>query len=120
MKHNIEFKNFEPDQKTRRLITRLINKLDKQAKRFSPEELFLRVVIEANPVRKLYQVSITMRMPQKTLATKAERHEVTDSLRDAFVEIERQLDAHKATLTGAYAWKRVIRRRELHKLKVKE
>jgi ribosome-associated translation inhibitor RaiA len=117
MKHNVEFKNFEPDQKIRKLITQLINKVDKRAKRFSPEELFLRVVIEKNPVRKLYRVSITMSMPQKTLAAKAERHELTDSLRDAFVEIERQLEAHKATLTGEYAWKRVTRRRELRKLK---
>lgn len=120
MNHNVEFKNLQPDEKIRRLITQLINKLEKRAKRFPPDEMFLRVMIEEIPARKLFHVSITLRMKKKTLATQAERHELTDSLRDAFVEIERQLEAHKATLTGEYVWTRVSRRAELRKLKVKE
>ena len=40
MKHNVEFKNLQPDQKIRRLITELIDKLEKRAKRFPPKRSF--------------------------------------------------------------------------------
>ena len=99
-------------KKIRKLITQLITKVDKRAKRFPPEELSASArCIEENPARKLYHVSITLSMPAKNPGGQSGAPRLTDSLRDAFVEIERQLEAHKATLTGDYAWKRVARRR---------
>jgi len=70
MKHNVEFKNFEPDQRIRKLIDELINKLEKRAKRFRPDEVFLRLMIEENSVRKLYHVSLVLEIPGKRAATK--------------------------------------------------
>ena len=40
MKHNVEFKNFEPEERIRKLIAQLINKLQKRAKRFPPDERY--------------------------------------------------------------------------------
>jgi ribosome-associated translation inhibitor RaiA len=125
MKHNVEFKNFEPEERIRKLIAQLINKLQKRAKRFPPDEVFLRLMIEENPVRKLYHVSLVLEIPgkspaiKKTLATKEERHDLHETLRDAFDEIERQLEAYKATVTGEYVWKRRTRREELRRMKGK-
>jgi ribosome-associated translation inhibitor RaiA len=116
MKHNIEFKNFAADQKVRRLVDGLLRKLDKKAERFSHNDIFLRAVIEENPIRKLYRVSMTLEVPKKTLATREERHDLAESVRDAFAEIDRQLEAHKATLSNEYAWKRAARREKLRKL----
>jgi ribosome-associated translation inhibitor RaiA len=56
---------------------------------------------------------------KKTLATKADRHDLHETLRDAFDEIERQLEAYKATVTGEYVWKRRTRREELRRMKGK-
>ena len=125
MKHNVEFKNFEPEERIRKLIAQLINKLQKRAKRFPPDEVFLRLMIEENPVRKLYHVSLVLEIPgkspaiKKTLATKEERHDLHETLRDAFDEIERQLEAYKATVPGEYVWKRRTRREELRRMKGK-
>jgi ribosome-associated translation inhibitor RaiA len=125
MKHNVEFKHFEPYQKTRNLIEELVKKLDKRTKRFPPDEVFLRLLIEENPVRKLYHVSLTLEIPgkspatKKTLATKEERHDLIETLRDAFDEIERQLEAYKSTLLGEPIWKRPSRREELRRMKGK-
>jgi ribosome-associated translation inhibitor RaiA len=74
-------------------------------------------MLEENSVRKLYRVSITLELPKKTLATNEERHELVAAIRDAFAEIERQLEAHKATLRGEPVWKRRTRREQLRKVK---
>jgi ribosome-associated translation inhibitor RaiA len=119
MKHNVEFKNLEPDQSTRALIDSLIKKLERKAKRFPLDEVFLRVMVEENPVRTLYRISLTMEIPgeapatQKALPAKAERHDLTEALRDAFAEIDRQLEAYKANLRGEQWWKRKARREDL-------
>src|SRR4029077_11579593 len=110
MKHNVEFKNFQADKRIRKLIDNLLKKLEKLAKRFPPDEVFLRLMIEENPVRKLYHVSLVLEIPgkspatKKTLATKEDRHDLLEALRDAYDEIERQLEAYKATVTGEYVW----------------
>ena len=123
MNHNVEFKNFEPEERIRKLIAELINKLQKRAKRFPPDEVFLRLMIEENPVRKLYHVSLVLEIPgkssatKKTLATKADRHDLHETLRLAFDEIERQLEAYKSTLRGEHLWKQRARRDKLRQMK---
>ena len=119
MKQNVEFKNLEPDHMIRKLVNQLTKKLERKAKRFPPDEVFLRLMVEENPARTLYRVSLTMEIPgaapatQKTLPAKEERHDLTEALRDAFTEIDRQLEAYKASLRGEQWWKRKARRAEL-------
>ena len=115
MNFNIEFKGFAPEKDVQKLITQLIGKLEKKAKSFSPDVVYLRLLIEENSERALYRVSITLTLPEKTLATKEERHDLHETLRDAFAEIERQIEAHKATLRGEHTWKRRTRREELRR-----
>jgi ribosome-associated translation inhibitor RaiA len=119
MNHNVEFKNLEPDQTTRELIDSLVRKLEKKAKRFPVDEVFLRLMVEENRARSLYRVSLTMDIPgaapatKKTLPAHEERHDLTEALRDAFAEIDQQLAAYKANLRGEQWWKRKARREEL-------
>lgn len=117
MNLNIEFKNFTPSKEVQTLIQESIGKIEKRAKAFPPDVLHLRLMVEENPARTLYRASTTLKLPQKTLATQAERHDLRDALRDAFAEIEEQLEAHKATLRGEMWWKRRARREELRKLR---
>jgi ribosomal subunit interface protein len=116
MKHNVEFKNFSPEKKIQDLIERLIAKIERKARRFPPDAVFLRLMIEENPARRLYRVSLTLELPQKTLAAQEERHDLHETVHEAFIEIERQLEAHKATLRGDPEWKQKARRDELRKI----
>jgi len=118
MKFNTEFKNFAPEERNRRLIERQVAKLEKRARAFPMDTLFLRIFVEENQARTLYGISITMDVPGKTLATKEERHELEVAIKDAFAEIERQLKEHKSRLRGEHLWKRLGRRGELRKLKI--
>ena len=117
MKHNIEFKNFEPSEAIRERLDGLITKLEKKARNFPPDVLFLRISIEENQVRSLYNVSMTMEVPGKTLAAKAESHDIEVAIKDAFAEIERQLKEHKSRLRREHLWKRLARRAELREMK---
>src|SRR6266478_6345833 len=118
LKHNIEFKGREPDQKVRELIEYLISKLDRKVKNFSSEVVFLRVLVEENPTRTLYPISITLQLPGKTLATREEKHDLVDSIRDAFGEIERQLEKYKSSLRGEHLWKRLGKREKIRQTKL--
>jgi ribosome-associated translation inhibitor RaiA len=111
MNCNIEFKGLAPQIQTQNLIKELITKLEKKTKRFSPDEMFLRLLVEENSTRKLFRVSNTLELPQKTLAAQEERHHLEESVREAFAEIERQVEAHKASLRGEPMWKRRERRK---------
>src|SRR5262245_6351805 len=51
------------------------------------------------------------------LAAQEERHDVEEAVREAFVEIERQLEKHKETLSHSYIYKRPARREELRRQK---
>ena len=102
IKHTIKFKNLEPEERFRSLVENLIAKLERKARNFSPDALFLTTSIDQNKVRTLYQVSITMEVPRKTLAAKGESHEIEAAIKDAFAEIERQLVAHKSRLRGEH------------------
>jgi len=118
MKHNIEFKNMEPNKTVQDLIEYLISKLERKTRNVSPEVVFLRVLVEKNAARTLYPVSLTIQLPGKTLATKEEQHELVDSLRGAFAEIERQLEKYKSSLRGEHLWKPREKRREIRELKI--
>ena len=117
MKFNLEFKNFESDDKTRKLIQRLIAKLDKKLLSFSDDEVFLRLMIEANPARTLFRASLTLTVPEKTISATEERHDLAETIRDAFAEIDRQAEARKAVLRAEPAWKRKARREGLRKVR---
>jgi len=111
MNCNIEFKGLAPQIQIQNLIRERITKIEKKTKRYSPEKIFLRLLVEKNCARKLFRVSITLEVPQKTLAAQEERHDLEETVRDAFAEIERQVEAHKATLRGEPMWKRRERRK---------
>jgi RNA polymerase sigma factor (sigma-70 family) len=117
MRRSIEFKHFEPKQRVQALIESLVARLQKQAKDFPQDLVFLRLLVEENAARKLYHVAITLELPGRTLATREERHDVNDTIRGAFAEIERQLERYKASLRGEHLWKRPARRAQARREK---
>jgi RNA polymerase sigma factor (sigma-70 family) len=73
----------------------------------------LRVFIERNAARALYNASLMMEVPQKTLTAKEEGHDLTAAIRATFDELQRQLQKHKATLRREPMWKRIFKRKQL-------
>ena len=117
MTRNVEYKNFQPDEQTRKIIDRLTSKLERNASSVSPEVLHLRVFVELIPVHTLYRSSIHLDVPGNQLVARQEQHDVKAGIRAAFTDIDRQLKKYKASLRGQH-WQRPARREELRKMKV--
>jgi ribosome-associated translation inhibitor RaiA len=117
MERNMEFRGFAPSKKVRNQIDRLTSRLEKKAAAFSPELRHLRFMAGHNPTRSLYNISIALDLPGKSLAAKEEHHDIEAAIRSAFAEIDRQVEKHKAKLGGKH-WPRPERREELRKMKV--
>ena len=117
MRRNLEFKNFSPSHRLRELVEELIARLDRHAPNSPADTIFLRLFIDENAARKLYHVSLTCDVPGRMLAAQEERHDAEEAVREAFVEIERQLEKHKETLSHSSLYKRPARREELRREK---
>ena len=117
MRRNLEFKNFSPSHRLRELVEELIARLDRHAPNSPADTPFLRLFVDENAARKLYHVSLTCDVPGRKLAAQEERHNAEEAVREAFVEIERQLEKHKETLSHSYLYKRPARREELRRQK---
>jgi ribosomal subunit interface protein len=117
VRSNLEFKNFSPGSRLRELVEELIARLDRHAPNSPAYTGFLRLFVDENAARKLYHVSLTCDVPGRMLAAREERHDAEEAVREAFVEIERQLEKHKETLSHSYHYKRPARREELRREK---
>ena len=117
MRSNLEFKNFSPSHRLRELVEELIARLDRHAPHSPADTIFLRLFVDENAPRKLYHVSLTCDVPGRMLAAHEERHDAEEAVRKVFVEIERQLEKHKETLSHSYLYKRPARREELRRQK---
>src|SRR4030095_11898669 len=114
---NFEFKDFEPDERTKKRIQQLASKLEQQMKTFSPELIHLRLFVERNSARRIYTISITLDLPGKTLAAKERQTGSRAGLRAAFEEIDRQFKKYKDNLKREH-WKRPERRQQVREEKL--
>jgi ribosomal subunit interface protein len=92
--YKLQFRHYEAADHVRQLVEASVARLDRLAVRFPHDAVSLRVVIEKNDVRTLFRVSMTLVLPGRTLATEEERHDETEAAREAFAEIERQLERY--------------------------
>ena len=113
MKHELEFKNFQPTSDMRNRIETGIAHLKRKLHGIEQNPLFLRIVLEGIPEHKRFRVTLTLTVPGKVLAAKEETYDADTAIRAAFDEIEKQLAAYKSSLRGEHWWKRIQRRLEL-------
>ena len=75
MKHELEFKNFEPAPEIRKRIGNGIARLERKLRGLGQDPLFLRSVVEEVSGHKRFRVIVTLVVPHKTLAAKEETHD---------------------------------------------
>ena len=98
MKRSIELKHVGPREHVQRLFEELIDRLGTKLKHFPDDAVSVHAVFEENGTHKLYRTSLTCHVPGHTVAAHEERREAGASIRDAFAELERQLEKQKAHL----------------------
>ena len=98
MKRIIELKHVGPRRHVQSLLEELIDRLEEKLGHFSPDAVSLHAVFEENGSHKLYRASLTCHVPGHVVAAHEEQREAGTAIREAFAELERQLEKQKAIL----------------------
>jgi len=98
MKRTLELKHVGPRHHVHQLLEELIDRLEGKLTHFPSDAVSLHAVFEENGAHKLYRTSLTCHVPGHTVAAHEEDHDPGSSIRQAFAEIERQLEKRKALL----------------------
>lgn len=97
MKHTIELKHVGPAQHVRRLLEELIDRLEERLVHLPKDAVFLHVVFEENGTHKLYRTSLSCHVPGRSVAAREENRSAGTAIREAFEELERQLEKYRTT-----------------------
>lgn len=110
MRRVIELKHVGPKDHVRNLVTDLIDRLEGKLGHLRNEAVSVHVVFEENEAHRLYRSSVTCHVPGRTVAAHEESHDAGTTIREAFAEVERQLDKHRALLRREHLRRRAGRR----------
>ncbi len=110
MKSAIELKHVGPRGHVQHLLEELIGRLEEKLNHFRSDAVSLHVVFEENGTHKLYRASLTCHVPGYTVAAHEEGREAGAAIREAFAELERQLEKRKAVLRHEHERRRSRRR----------
>lgn len=91
VRYQLEFRNGIGTDALRALVDDSIAHLERLAAGFRPDGLFLRIVIQANDVRRLHRVSLKLDIPRRVLAVEEEQRQPDVAIRAAFAELEQRL-----------------------------
>ncbi len=98
MKRFIELKHVGPKAHVRTLIDELIDRVEAKLQGVSGEATSVHVLFEENGSHKLYHTSLSCHVPGHLLAAHEEGRDAGATIRQAFEELERQLDKCHAIL----------------------
>src|SRR5215510_3209521 len=117
MNYTAEFRDWTPDQATRELLKKQIDRVQRLTRTRRPESFSLRIVIDRNAKRRLYRVAIRLELPGPDISSSEERHDLREAIHDAFAEVRRQLEKYRDQLRHTSEYKRRSRRERLRQLR---
>jgi ribosome-associated translation inhibitor RaiA len=111
MKRWIEIKRSGAREQVRRLLEELSDRLEEKLRHFPGETVTLRALFEENGRRTLSRIALTCHVPGHTIAAHEEDRDAGLVIREAFAELERQLEKQKAIARH----ERLLRRSKQHR-----
>ena len=97
MKRFIELKHVKAKDHVRGLLEELMDRLEHKLRHFTNDAVSLHVLFEENGGHALYRAAVTCHVPGHTVAAHEEQRDPGTAIRQAFAEIERQLEKRKAS-----------------------
>lgn len=98
MKRLIDLKHVGPSDQVRGLLDELLDRLESRLQHFPQDALSAHAVFEENKAGKLYRMSLTCHVPGHVAAAHKEAREAGAAIREAFQDVERQLDKQVAVI----------------------
>ena len=109
MKRFIELKHIGPRTQVRKLIDELLDRLEHKVRHFSPDAVSAHVLFEENGTRTLFRASVTCHVPRRMVAAHEEQRDPGAAIRQAFKEVERQLEKQDTMERQRHRRKRAVR-----------
>ncbi|MBI2104787.1 MAG: HEAT repeat domain-containing protein [Candidatus Omnitrophica bacterium] len=110
MRRIIELKHVRAKRHVQILLDELLDRLEEKLQHFSGEAVSVHALFEENGSHKLYRTALTCHVPGRTtVAAHEEQREAGLSIREAFKELERQLEKQKAAVRHERLLRRVKR-----------
>ena len=113
MRRIIELKHVGPKQHVRHLIEELSDRLNDKLQHFSEDAVSIHVLFEENGTHRLYRSAVTCHVPGHMVAAHEESRQAGATIREAFAEVERQLERCSAIIRGERLRRRSARTRRL-------
>ncbi len=98
MKRLIDLKHVGPSDHVRGLLEELLDRLEDRLGHFPEDAVSAHAVFEENKAGKLYRMSLTCHVPGHVAAAHQEHREAGVAIREAFQDVERQLDKQAAVI----------------------
>ena len=106
MNVSINYNGIESRQPVETEVVRLVGKLGKFLKSYSPDLVQLHGAFEKHPRKVEYTFSLNLSLPTGTLHATGVAPDLRLSAKQAFADLERQVKKHQAKLRRDYQWKR--------------
>ncbi len=115
MKIQVTFENCKDDSAIRHIFEKSMARLDKHMKPVPDESCFLHGKIERHDTKLRFQATLALNVPGRTLVAKEEGVDGESVVREAFLELERQIKKYKEFRRAEPLWRRKARREGLRK-----
>ncbi len=108
MQYHVTYRDISPADKklAERYVAKLIERFEKLTKKFDPDLVHLRVVVEGIEKKKRYFVQLTLSVPQAVLSARGEHKQMKTAFKMAREKLEKELARHLAELRGEHIYKR--------------
>ena len=106
MNVTINYNRIELRQPVETEVDRLVSKLGKLLKSYSPDLVQLHGSFEKHPRKVEYSFSLNLSLPTGTLHATGVGPDLRLSIKQAFADLERQVKKHLSKLRRDYQWKR--------------
>lgn len=113
MQWNLRFKGLGEDARITRVLARWRSKLERQVRRFAPDRVALRGIVERHSDKRRFRAMLLLSVPGRMVVAKEEGASFEPVIKEAFMEVVRQLEKHHAMLRREPLWKRRVRRKAL-------
>lgn len=113
MQWDLRFKGLAEDARVARMLARWRSRLERQVRGFAPDRVSLRGLVERHSNKRRFRAMLLLSVPGRVVVAKEEGASLEPVMKEAFREVMRQVDKHRALLRREPLWKRRERREKL-------
>lgn len=113
MQWDLRFKGLGEDTRIARVLARWRSRLERQLKGFASDRVSLRGLVERHSNKRRFRAMLLLSVPGRVIVGKEDGASLEPVVREAFTEVMRQVDKHRAMLRREPLWKRPERREAL-------